>query len=152
LGRSPKQETAQRSRRFESLTPGERNNLFRTSIRRQIGAVLGLAPESITDRDRLMELGADSLTAIELRNRLQGVFGCALPATLLYDYPTVEALVRHVCGLFASGAETIGSAPEGTDDNQEPSRTHHDEDDGRRMTSEIQKRVSRLNQLLEERL
>src|SRR4029079_1569202 len=51
-------------------------------------------------RQPLQELGLDSLMAVELRNALSEVLGQTLPATLMFDYPTVEVLSgylsRHV--------------------------------------------------------
>ncbi|MFK4254388.1 acyl carrier protein, partial [Streptomyces angustmyceticus] len=52
-----------------------------------------------------LELGFDSLTAVELRNRLTTVTGTRLPATLLFDYPEPGALADHLLGRLAATAE-----------------------------------------------
>jgi acyl carrier protein len=56
-------------------------------------------------RRPLQELGLDSLAALELRNRLGRLAGAVLPASLLFDYPTVAALVDHL------GSTWFGLAP-----------------------------------------
>ncbi|MEU8244550.1 type I polyketide synthase [Actinoplanes missouriensis] len=72
-------------------------------IRREVAAVLGHASLADVPGDALFkELGLDSLGAIELRNRISVATGVALPATLIFDFPTAEDLAEHLLRVMAA--------------------------------------------------
>src|SRR5262249_12507176 len=113
---APASETLDWLRRLEETPFAERRTALSTHLRAQVAHVLGLSsPESIKIRQRLFDLGLDSLMAVELRNRLARSVGRPLRSTLVFDYPTVEALVDHISEcvlpeLLAGGENVRGMA------------------------------------------
>ena len=75
----------------------EHRALLTAHIRAEIAQVLEFgSPEQVEPRQRLFDLGVDSLMAVELRDRLHSGLGHPLRSTLLFDYPTVEGLVDYL--------------------------------------------------------
>jgi len=66
-------------------------------VRSNIATVLGSSsPEAIDPERAFQELGFDSLTAVEMRNRLKSATGLALSPTLIFDYPNSAALAGYM--------------------------------------------------------
>jgi polyketide synthase PksN len=83
--------------RLASAPADERVEILTSSVRKAVAAVLGLASDARLDpRTGFFELGMDSLTAVQLRRRLEVSFERTLPSTLAFKYPTVEALVTYL--------------------------------------------------------
>jgi acyl transferase domain-containing protein/acyl carrier protein len=84
-------------RQVMEASPSERLSLLRSHIRGQVVKVLGLDPAHAVDvQQPLSELGLDSLMAVELMNTLGRSVASTLPATILYDYPTIESLAYYL--------------------------------------------------------
>uniref|UniRef100_A0AAU3GVI0 SDR family NAD(P)-dependent oxidoreductase n=1 Tax=Streptomyces sp. NBC_01401 TaxID=2903854 RepID=A0AAU3GVI0_9ACTN len=87
------------AQRLASLTEAECHRELLELVRGTAGTVLGYAPGAAVDAESTFkELGFDSLTAVEFRNRLHGSTGLRLPATLIFNYPTPNALAGHLRG------------------------------------------------------
>ncbi|MFJ2899657.1 phosphopantetheine-binding protein, partial [Streptomyces sp. NPDC087218] len=88
--------------RLAPLSSEERRNVLARLVRENVAAVLGHSTaDSIGLEQPFKTLGFDSLSAVELRNRLGATTGHRLSPTLIFDHPTPNALVGHLDELLA---------------------------------------------------
>ncbi|OXS35305.1 type I polyketide synthase [Streptomyces sp. XY006] len=112
-----------------SKPAAEAEAVVRDLVRAQTALVLGHEDgEQVGPTVAFRDLGLDSLTALELRNKLSAVTGLKLPATLAFDHPNPESLARFLI-------DSVTPAPAG------PERTPAD-----RLAEEIERLGARLEE------
>ncbi|MET1071284.1 MAG: type I polyketide synthase, partial [Umezawaea sp.] len=114
------EDTAGLAERLRPLTPERRRRAVLDLVRVQVGTVLGAPGTAVPAGKGLLDLGFDSLTAVELRNRLASATGLRLPATLLFDHPTAGAIADHLVAELvpADVVEELVSALDVTSDDE----------------------------------
>ncbi|MBB4689245.1 type I polyketide synthase [Amycolatopsis jiangsuensis] len=105
-GRVEEVEDGELAQRLAPLTGADRLSTLIGLVRAEAAAVLGHSDAAEVEAERAFrDLGFDSVTAVELRNRLTEVTGIRLPSTVVFDYPSATALAGFVLdGLFGAEA------------------------------------------------
>uniref|UniRef100_UPI0035E45A6F type I polyketide synthase n=1 Tax=Streptomyces zagrosensis TaxID=1042984 RepID=UPI0035E45A6F len=107
------------AQQWSALPAEERPRFLHKLLRGHVAAVLGhRSPDHIDVDEAFKLLGFDSLTAVELRNEVAAATGLGLPATLVFDYPTIALLADHLAVRLAEllgekpvAAEAVGTPP-----------------------------------------
>jgi acyl transferase domain-containing protein/acyl carrier protein len=102
------------ARRLAGVPAEERQDVVLALVREEAASVLGHSDASSVDAERnLLELGFDSLGAVELRNRLAAATGIEIAPTVALEHPTPTALAAYLLARFQEGGGGGGSAGTG---------------------------------------
>ncbi|KAB8314798.1 type I polyketide synthase [Tolypothrix campylonemoides VB511288] len=108
---------------LKAATPNRQRNMLMSFVQEQIAKILRIKQAySIEPRQRLFDLGIDSLMAVELKNLLESQLNCSLSSTLVFDYPTPQVLVDYLMSQILSSDDQlyeleIQEAPDNLDTN-----------------------------------
>jgi phthiocerol/phenolphthiocerol synthesis type-I polyketide synthase C len=93
---------------WRQYEPERRRDVLRTHVGVLVAAVMGLpSPQSLDPSADFFELGMDSLMSVVLQRALGETLGEALPLSVVFDYPTVEALADHLTIIAVADQEGV---------------------------------------------
>lgn len=99
-------------------THRQRLTMLEEFVRGEVAWVLRLSPKDIPSDEFFSDLALDSLRSLELRNRLEHGLNLTLPATLVWQFPTIDSLAPHLAEKLGLAGENKPVIDEGIDDRQ----------------------------------
>jgi acyl transferase domain-containing protein len=131
---------------LEAAVPSEQQEMLVAHVRRQVAEILNLTSSQKVDlKQGFFDLGMDSLTAMELRSRLQKSLQCNLPSTLTFKYPTLKSLVDYLVDLV------VGAEPPNTSVTK-PRETEEDEKQKQLLAKTKELSEDQLEELINQKL
>ena len=109
--------TGEKSPFFKSLYPlavEERQEKIQNYLQEQLARIIGKEDAAAIDKDMpLMDLGIDSIMALEIKKQLEADTGQTMRATLIFDYPTIEKIASHFAASLYDEAEEAAAVSSG---------------------------------------
>ncbi|AFZ33410.1 polyketide synthase (plasmid) [Gloeocapsa sp. PCC 7428] len=103
----------------------ERPQQLKAYLQTEVAQVLGLPISQLPAlKQGFFELGMDSLMTVELKNRLETNLGVSIPASAIFEYPTIEDLAGYLAEKLANNSDT--NLQPKTEDNDDPNLTNAD--------------------------
>ncbi len=84
---------------------------MRRHLRSQLVSILRMPPSELDAQKSFKDLGLDSLTGLELRNRINLLLTISLSATAIWNYPTIAQLAAHITDLLDIKPGEVDKAP-----------------------------------------
>jgi acyl carrier protein len=96
--------------RYDAAPEAARRPMLLAHLRSLVAGALGMNdPTAVRADEALFDLGLDSLTSLEVRNQVQTSLQIDVPSTILFDYPTPNALADQLGKLMLPGIEKVES-------------------------------------------
>lgn len=124
--------------RLAAAEAGERPEIIADLLATELAAVIGLGSKAEVDTSRkLSTMGVDSLLAVDLRNRLESALGHKLPASLLFDHPTIDELALHLSRALDQSAAPAAAPAASAPVDAAPNEALSEEELSRRLEAQL---------------